>query len=824
LAFNDCCNPSAYFERCIWLMRYICSEYIGFYNNETHQILENTLSCPYEELNQWRYIPLRKNYDPVTVSINASWNGISQTSSFNLAAIILKAEISTGLGVRNMFSPSDEYFLGISAGEPIVLLGNPYNHHIANEDKISIETISPIEYATFYDYRSEQRGANLLNLDHDEGALDIRVYMDGPIPTETDTLTIKVSCTDPNLTDVILKKTVFPPEYVFDGIPETIQPGDTVKLEIFYPIDDDNLEPLPDDQTYLTKIYKGTEYGRIYSEAEEDYIDENTLVPGPLYFIANDTIPDSSAIVRIRMEPVDELLPCSIKPDSGMPINSGKDNLKSGIRSSGSIKLTMPDVKNAAAGAAAEDRDYWPWFGAVEIKIGEIDSLDHFELKIIPDTLASQDTLAFTESAKLLVQAKNKDSVNIDLNENTLLKFSVITNPQFGTFINKDGDTLITTPVVLNDVRYGDAKTGVIKFAAVKTNPDSVVKCLLKVTMKNDSTKKGEREAVVLEQTLKIEMTGELEVQPIITSAKFDANTTAYLSSISDANRKEFRVKITRGGKIIGGHRFKLSTNYIDGSGGHDHTDPRRPTTGNDANQTERIKRQNYGSFYSYRSGPEFNTAHIQSTIEENSIVDSLLRFEYIASIWGDSMIVYLESIQNSLLKRDSIKIVEKIPDLNPLELGNDYLLVGGTDEHTNDHNHYGTNTVIQNIQNIATDWHATFPNEIVLQINDISLPYGGKFDVNGNWDGAHQTHREGNDIDIRTELHYYNEDGQLVHRQGIVVRNPRQDPFNTETQNLNPNSHLTGNRRFEAICIEHNGDASLHSQNSKYEHYHIDF
>ncbi len=681
-----------------------------------------------------------------------------------------------------MLSPSDEYFLDISAGDPVELPGTPYNHHIDDEDKISIETISPIEYATFYDYRSEQKSANLLNLDHDKGALDIRVYMDGPIPTETDTLTIKVSCTDPNLTDVILKKAMLPPEYVFDNIPETIQPGDSVKLEIFYPIDDD-LEPFPEDQNYIIKIYKGAEYGRIYSEAEGEDGEEFTEVPGPFYFIANDSIPDSSAIVRIRMEDVYELLPCSIKPDSGITLKD--NNISSGVKSSGNIKLTMPNLKNAVAGAAAEDPDYWPWFGAVEIKIGEIDSLDHFEVKIIPDTLASQDTLAFTESAKLIVKAKDKDSVDIDLNENTLLKFTVLSNPQYGTFINKDGDTLTTTPVVLNDVRYGDAKTGTIKFAAVKANPDSVVRCLIKVTMKNDSTKKGKREAVVLEQKLKIITEGNLEVEPIITGEKWDTRSTAYLNNIFANNRLEFNIKIIRGSKIIGGHRFKLSTDYIDDSGGHDHTNPRRPNVGNDANQTERIKRQNYGSFFSYRSGAVFNTAQIHSTIEENSIADSLLQYEYIASIWGDTMRVYLESKTNTLLK-DSIDIVERIADLVLLtDNSENYDLIGGTPEHhgpplyiadNENHNHYGRQAMIDAIESIAEAFNMLY--EDILEINDMSLPYGGKFGVDTNhpWAGSHQYHREGRHVDIRS--HNMSGDYYIdANRNGVYDPNPQTNP-----------------------------------------------
>ena len=47
------------------------------------------------------------------------------------------------------------------------------------------------------------------------------------------------------------------------------------------------------------------------------------------------------------------------------------------------------------------------------------------------------------------------------------------------------------------------------------------------------------------------------------------------------------------------------------------------------------------------------------------------------------------------------------------------------------------------------------------LCINDISLPFGGLFDINGNWRRPHGSHRMGVDIDIATRV--VNEQGQVV-------------------------------------------------------------
>jgi hypothetical protein len=143
-----------------------------------------------------------------------------------------------------------------------------------------------------------------------------------------------------------------------------------------------------------------------------------------------------------------------------------------------------------------------------------VKSLDHFDVRIVPDTVATADTIAFTEGAKLIIQAQDKDSVDIEYDGSTLLKFSLTTNEEYGTFIKANGDTLKTTPVELTNILYSDAKAGKIKFAAVKKNPDSVVTCRIRVEKQIDTTKHGEKDAVVVEQTLKIVMDQPYQVRP----------------------------------------------------------------------------------------------------------------------------------------------------------------------------------------------------------------------------------------------------------------------------------------------------------------------
>jgi hypothetical protein len=125
------------------------------------------------------------------------------------------------------------------------------------------------------------------------------------------------------------------------------------------------------------------------------------------------------------------------------------------------------------------------------------------------------------------------------------------------------------------------------------------------------------------------------------------------------------------------------------------------------------------------------------------------------------------------------------------------------------DHNHWGVQAAVDSLQQIAIAWRQQFPQELILQINDVSLPYGGLFDVNGNWHRPHGTHRTGRDTDIRTEL--------PGSRTGVPVRTPR-NAANWQ------NTVLIRNGDFEQICDARGFFADIHLGNTEQEHYHLDF
>jgi len=408
------------------------------------------------------------------------------------------------------------------------------------------------------------------------------------------------------------------------------------------------------------------------------------------------------------------------------------------------------------------------WEGDVNYKMG--DSLHYFEIKIIPDTLALKDTLAFGETAKLIVQAKDADSNDVEFPDDKLLTFRIESNENYGTFINANGDTLRATPVVLKNVNYGSAKDGSIRFAAVKENPDSFVTCSIRVSLQEDTTKAGERKAIVLEQTLSIDIVEPYSVYPTYFNSH---GVRVYIEQLS---QKQFDVKMTRGGKSVSRHHFKLYTDYVVGSGGHNHINIR-------ANNND-----NYGYFLK----PNDNQ-HYRPLEDSTSNLGRLDNIIYNASYFGDLMRIYLESSQNKLFI-DSIDIIERIPNLVELQEGNNYELVGAPQNHsgTNDPcrptaptsqhsvNHFGTQQMITSIQNIADDY-ALLHSGIIIRVNDMSLENGGLFDANNNWSNPHQSHRMGTNADIGFTGISQNDNCVNLNRrdlENIIRRHTSQAPY----------------------------------------------
>lgn len=107
--------------------------------------------------------------------------------------------------------------------------------------------------------------------------------------------------------------------------------------------------------------------------------------------------------------------------------------------------------------------------------------------------------------------------------------------------------------------------------------------------------------------------------------------------------------------------------------------------------------------------------------------------------------------------EKASKSIFAMVPDLGPLSSLQFYRLTGSAGTPHTD-NHYATNDTIFNIQGMAQDYFDICDEDIcneTLGINDMTLPWGGLFDINGDWKTPHgmivgvEKHRIGKAVDI---------------------------------------------------------------------------
>lgn len=738
------------------------------------------------------------NGSNVKVNIQAEWAGVIKTDSataYPASEYVVSAE---SYGVEEI-NTGEEVFMELN-----VLSDLNCNFCLPLYETYNAEIIKGGEYGSLIDPVTGESVQSLTGIEQFTfgpgmpcGVAALDYIADGISADMEDSIIIRISTSDPQIQPTDKLFLIQPSPVFVDIIPDILSPGDTASIIIKKRNPDGTIEDFPPEQTFEIGIIEGCLGNLLACDEVNCYLEPHFYgVPRfvPVYFVADSSA--DSGVVKIRVGLIDdgggggasmvsqtdtsgfkrlvkEKPRVAIKKNRSLDekvafINDVRNKINNSALSVPEKEKMFEKLNNIASPNSATNFCFVgefveAIFGSANVLIGT-DSLDYFEITIIPDTLAVRDTLAFSETAKLIIQAKDADSTDVELNSNKLLNLRIETNEEYGTFIKANGDTLKVTPVILNDVPYGDARDGLIKFAAVKENPDSVVKCLIKVSLQEDTTKTGEQEAVVLEQTLKIVTNETTNIKPIITST-YDTENITYLDAISLANRKQFKVKHTRGGNQVNHHRIRISSNYVTESGGHDHNN-RRPDSAFSYQRkvngilktfdvpTERAKRQNYGSFFSYTSGENFDADSLKGMIYERSKGDTVSRFEYVASIWGGLMIIKLESLENRLLNKDSLIFIENIAGLNLLPQNQNYYMYGGTNSHNgppdflDNHNHYGTETLINALQSIASDYISSHP-DIRIRINDMSLPSGGKFDINGFWWGGHAEHRLGKNADV---------------------------------------------------------------------------
>ncbi len=67
-----------------------------------------------------------------------------------------------------------------------------------------------------------------------------------------------------------------------------------------------------------------------------------------------------------------------------------------------------------------------------------------------------------------------------------------------------------------------------------------------------------------------------------------------------------------------------------------------------------------------------------------------------------------------------------------------------------NEFNHWMTSTAAYGIWYTAVDFLNEHPEQGKIAVNDMSLPFGGIFDIKKNWKTPHINHQRGKSVDVR--------------------------------------------------------------------------
>ena len=130
-----------------------------------------------------------------------------------------------------------------------------------------------------------------------------------------------------------------------------------------------------------------------------------------------------------------------------------------------------------------------PYFNSSGTLFVEPTLVDHFEVIVTPDTIAHSDT------AVIVVQAKDKNNKDVELSGTTLLTFALDeSGTTYGSFYDAVNNRLAKS---FNDILYSSANNGLVKYIADGENPCSFQQFEITVEQSSDVRKAGNSTATI---------------------------------------------------------------------------------------------------------------------------------------------------------------------------------------------------------------------------------------------------------------------------------------------------------------------------------------
>ncbi|HEY4612947.1 MAG TPA: hypothetical protein VII11_08200, partial [Bacteroidota bacterium] len=345
--------------------------------------------------------------------------------------------------------------------------------------------------------------------------------------------------------------------------------------------------------------------------------------------------------------------------------------------------------------------------------------LDHFAITF------EKDTVQFGQTSIIFVKAKDRDNLDIEPPVGTLVNIVLSESERYGFLIY--GDTVSLT---IQNVPYEEANTGNVLFSATNQDPSGLgsVGVLVGVTKVGDESIQGV-DTVVVGKGIKIQLlVGSQTLRPL----GREGNKKVIIGSDTTWVIDFTKVRSTTATVIVTDNLLQPVPNYPftlrafvrESSGGHDHASG-RPT------------------------GRFIKGSDTLTTVSDATGSDGKKIYTYLSSGFGGVDSLFVKGRTNTDTASITIKL--RIAEFTELTQGSHYELTGAfgdpgvTSEHRK--NHQGTSVLVNTLKALADTIYAA--KAYKLRINDMSLAWGGPFDIRNNWNTPHQTHREGTNADI---------------------------------------------------------------------------
>jgi len=620
--------------------------------------------------------------------------------------------------------------------------------------KFNLEIIRGIQYGVCKDIENVNEGVILSGLNHEEGVLKFVFNSNGIAPEGEDSILIRVWTTDNKIEPIEIPLVIIQPRIKVIFSPTNIMPGDTADVILKKIEPDGSIIDFEEDQRFDIKLIAGSQYGDIYIQQWEELTDESWYVEQGFKFIASteiDSMPVESVLkVNTSGGMAGSRLPGNESTEEDyrkIGKSTSSKNFEAQKRNiSGQHKTTAGDVSKSVM-IDGTDEQLW---GIGKILIGESENVLYLHARFEKEKISAGDTV------NVIITKVDKDGNESNFPDNTQFEVGIKEGCEIGNILTSSGATgkffsSISSPIrfIVADslgqdsvviLRVGVSDTELSQSLINKTTQNinrNIINESTHTTTRNDNLKyvmddaycavgnylyenKDFPSAVVEDIKIKVTLT-QSEIRPLKTGG----------NSITNA-----KIKVTSGGQPLANKKVKITVNRIERSGGHDHSNSP------DLNLWGRI------SIQGNKGNPVTATTNQIGEINTDEILASEFGGEY-----------YVEaSLESNSSVKDKADLTVRVPDLQLLPESPYYDKIGGTDFHygprsrpDEDHNHWGTISFVNKIKALCLAWYAIFSNNSKLQINDISLPMGGKFDINGKWAGDHDSHRRGTNADIKS-------------------------------------------------------------------------